>query len=111
MTSSADPSTRAGIPCPFVYANGKGCGGHIVRVEAYKADIEWQIDDSGRWRFGFDPRSHYHLFCSEKGNHAGFKRQDDAQMKFHWRELPSQIRDLLEATDPGPPSGGVPPAS
>jgi hypothetical protein len=70
-----------------------------VRIEAYKADIDWQLGEDG-WSFGFAPRSHYHVFCSEKGNHAGFKRQDDPQMKFHWRELPAQVRALLEATNP-----------
>jgi hypothetical protein len=28
--------------CPFVYASGKRCTGHITRVEAYKADLSWQ---------------------------------------------------------------------
>jgi hypothetical protein len=38
------------IPCPFVYANGKTCTGHIERVEAYKADITWTPNTEGRWR-------------------------------------------------------------
>lgn len=85
------------IPCPFVYANGRACDGHITRIEAYKADLEWSLD-SEQWVVGFAPRSHYHLFCSAKGGHAGVKRPDDPQMKFHWRELPPAIRLILEST-------------
>jgi hypothetical protein len=63
----ADARRGAFVACPFVYADGRACTGHVVRVEAYKADITWSADDEGRWRFGFQPRSHYHVFCSEKG--------------------------------------------
>ena len=31
------------IRCPFTYSNGRACTGHIVRIEAYKADVEWQV--------------------------------------------------------------------
>jgi hypothetical protein len=80
------------IPCPFVYANGKPCTGHITRVEAYKADIAWQRDASGNWRLSIgQPRSHFHLFCSEKGNHAGYNRQDDSRMKFYGNQLPAEL--------------------
>ncbi len=109
MTRSPEPTGTGRIACPFFYANGKACPGHVVRIEAYKADIEWWRDEAGARRFGFAPRSHYHLFCSEKGNHAGFKRQDDPQMKFHWRELPDEIRSLLETTDPRPAELSDPP--
>ncbi len=69
-----EPIAPAQIPCPFVYAKGKKCTGHVVRVEAYKADISWNYRD-GAWRFAVGgPRSHYHLFCSEKDNHAGVRR-------------------------------------
>jgi hypothetical protein len=39
------------IPCPFVYADGRFCQGHIVRIETYKADLVWEMDETGRWRF------------------------------------------------------------
>jgi hypothetical protein len=62
-------------PCPFVYANGRKCTGHITHVEAYKADVSWRPDGEGNWRPSIgEPRSHYHLFCSEKGNHAGYAK-------------------------------------
>ena len=58
----------AEIACPFVYANGRKCSGHITRVEAYKCDVTWTPDADGRWRPSVNEvGSHYHLFCSEKG--------------------------------------------
>ncbi len=100
MPGSSQPTASGQAACPFVYANGKACSGHIVRVEAYKADLDWSLDKSGVWQFSFGPRSHYHLFCSEKGNHAGPRRPDDPQMKAHWRDLPDEIRNILESTEP-----------
>lgn len=89
-----DDTTR--IPCPFVYANGRACSGYIERVEAYKADLSWTEDADGGWRLSWGkPRSHYHLFCSEKGNHAGYKRQDDPRMKVHFRQLPPKLQEVL----------------
>src|SRR5262249_43367634 len=76
------------VSCPFVYAKGKRCTGHIVGIEAFKADIGWSFRD-GVWSFSVDrPRSHYHLYCSEKGNHAGYGRADSDQMKFFYNKLP-----------------------
>ena len=46
------------IPCPFVYARGRRCSGHIVSVEAYKADLLWDFKE-GRWNFSYrGPLSH-----------------------------------------------------
>lgn len=84
------------IPCPFIYANGKKCGGHVVKVEAYKADLSWDRQEDGTWKFGWDqPRSHYHLFCSVKGNHAGYDRPDDPRMKLYFDELPEDLRAVM----------------
>jgi len=86
------------IPCPFVYARGRRCSGHIVRVEAYKADLLWDFKE-GRWSFSYrQPRSHYHLFCSEKGNHAGAFGPDSDQMKFYWQRLPDELQEALESS-------------
>jgi hypothetical protein len=85
------------IPCPFVYAKGKRCPGHVVRVEAFKADLSWSLGDGGRWTFHHgEPRSHYHVFCSEKGNHVASSRPDSDQMKFFWQDLPEQIRNIVK---------------
>jgi hypothetical protein len=84
------------IPCPFVYANGKRCTGHVTRVEAYKADLEWALQPDSTWKFGCAPRSHFHLFCSEKGNHAGYARPDNDQMKLYFNQLPEQLRHYID---------------
>jgi hypothetical protein len=99
------------IPCPFVYSTGKRCTGHIVRIEAYKADVTWCQRNGGAWEFSFAPRSHYHLFCSAKGNHAGPLRRDDVQMKFHWRELHDAVQRLIAMTDVEPTRAPVTVAS
>jgi hypothetical protein len=81
-------------PCPFVYANGKQCTGHVVGIEAFKVDIAWTQQQDGSWRFDAgEPRSHYHLRCSEKGNHSGLRGED--KLKFFLRELPEPLRDVV----------------
>ena len=80
------------IACPFVYANGRRCSGHTTHVEAYKCDVSWTPDADGKWRPSVnEARSHYHLFCSEKGNHTGSFRSDNTQMKCHRNELPDGL--------------------
>jgi len=84
------------FPCPFVYADGQPCGGHIARIEAYKADLEWTCREDGDWTFRFGrPRSHFHLYCSEKGDHSGQLRPSDPRMKFYADELPLDLQDIL----------------
>ena len=99
-SATADAAERPLIACPFVYANGRACTGHVVRIEAYKADLTWSADAEGAWSFDFRPRSHYHAFCSEKGNHAGFRRPDPNALKFWFDTLPAPIQRLLEQTRP-----------
>ena len=49
-----------GEPCPFVYAKGRKCTGHVWRIEAFKVDISWSRADDGKWSFAVgEPRSHY----------------------------------------------------
>jgi hypothetical protein len=91
----------ARIACPFVYANGRVCVGHVVRVEVYKADMDWSVDAEGVWHFGFRPRSHFHLFCSEKGNHAGFRGQDPVALKYWFDHLPEGLQRIIQGTQPG----------
>jgi hypothetical protein len=94
----ATPPINAKEPCPFVYATGKKCQGHIVRIEAYKADISWEVDDkTGIWKFSLGgPRSHYHLFCSLKSNHAGWDRPDSEQLKFYFDQLPASLQAVIK---------------
>jgi hypothetical protein len=99
-SARTDAGERTLIACPFVYANGRACTGHVVRVEAYKADLTWSADADDTWSFDFRPRSHYHVFCSEKGNHAGFRHQDPNALKFWFDTLPAPIQRILEQTKP-----------
>lgn len=86
------------VPCPFIYANGKKCPGHVVRIEGYKADLEWKLKEEG-WSFGCSsPRSHYHLFCSEKDNHAGVRGSDSEKMKFYYDQLPPTLQAAIRDT-------------
>jgi hypothetical protein len=80
--------TGTEIQCPFVYAKGRRCPGHFTHVEAYKCDVSWSPDGDGKWKPSIgEPRSHYHLFCSEKGNHAGALKPDDSRLKFYGDRL------------------------
>ena len=83
------------VPCPYRYKNGKSCTGSIVRVEAYKADVWWVLDQqTGAWSFSVgEPRSHFHLFCSERGNHASKGRPD--ALKYYYRDLPAELRAII----------------
>jgi hypothetical protein len=42
-TKRAYMTTSEKVPCPFVYARGQKCKGHIVRIAAFKADLEWTV--------------------------------------------------------------------
>ncbi len=59
----------------------------------------------GEWSFEWQPRSHYHLFCSERGNHAGYKKTDDERMKFSYDRLPDEVRALIDGTRQVTPGG------
>jgi hypothetical protein len=80
------------LPCPFVYAKGRKCKGNIIRVEAYRADLTWTLKQDGSWRFDWQPGTHFHMFCSEKGNHSGYIVPDSEQMK-SWT-LPPEIEPV-----------------
>ena len=83
------------MKCPFIYSNGKQCQGYISRVKIIKADIELTLSDTSHINeLSIYPRYHFHLYCSIKGNHAGFKRHDSEQMKV-WK-LPSEIWSQLD---------------
>lgn len=84
------------IPCPFTDAEGRRCPGRIVRVKAYKADLDWSENENGTWtlRTGL-PRSRFHLVCSEGGNHSGYARPDDEQMAVYLDQLPEGLWEAM----------------
>lgn len=92
MTATETPA----IPRPFVYSSGKQCAGHIIRVEAYKADISWRSQEDGTWKFDWErPRSHFHLFCSLKNNHAGLKGPD--ALRYFFKQLPKDLQAIINS--------------
>lgn len=94
MSKDLGAATLEKVPCPFVYAKAKRCPGHIVRIEAFKADLAWRMAADGTWSFSIgQPRSHYHLYCSEKGNHSGgYGRPDSEALKFYYQDLPEALQ-------------------
>ncbi len=72
-----------GEPCPFVYAKGKKCTGHIVRIDAFNRHLTWCRADDGKWSFAVgEPRSHYHLYCR------------------YYQDLPPTLRKVVTRFDP-----------
>jgi hypothetical protein len=54
-----------------------------------------------RWTFGIgEPRSHYHLVCSEKGNHAGWGKQDAEGLIFFFDKLPIALQQEIKQGSP-----------
>jgi len=85
------------LPCPYVSPKGERCPGHIVKVEAFNADLSWTFDESGNWTFHHSqPRSQYHLFCSEKGNHADDRRPE--QMKCYLSSMPDDLLIVITSS-------------
>lgn len=70
----------------------------MQRVEAFHADLYWSIGANAKWRFQFRTRSHFHLSCSEKGNHAGTRERDDERMVFRGDRLPPGVEAIINAT-------------
>jgi hypothetical protein len=78
------------IDCPFVYANGRRCTGHIRRAKAYGSR-----GHDGRLRV-----KKYRLWCSEKDDHAGVVSgfEGKQRMEFYPNQLPEGVEDLLWAS-------------
>jgi hypothetical protein len=78
------------IVCPFVYADGRKCPGHLYRARAY----------GPRGPDGFVERSlvkKYRLWCSEKGDHAGAVSDfaSKERMEFYPDRLPRGVEEAL----------------
>jgi hypothetical protein len=101
----------ATFPCPYVYPSGDRYGGRIVKVEAFNTDLRWTFDESGNSIFSHSQRrSHFHLFCSEKGNHADDSHPE--QMMRYTINMPDELlrviassAEQLESAEPIPSEG------
>ena len=80
-----------------MYADGRRCSGYVVRIEAYKADLAWTVRPQSGWSLNLRLRSHFHVFCSRKGNHAGLRRHDASTMKFYYDQLPEALRRIVDS--------------
>ena len=79
------------IPCPFVYANGKRCTGHVRRAKAFGPVRKF----GGRL-----PRAYvrkYRLWCTEKDDHCGILAtfEGKERMEFYPDDLPVETLDAL----------------
>jgi len=81
------------MQCPFIYTNGKRCNGYVNRIEVIKANIKFAVDKKDNLEFsGLNSNHHIHLYCSKKGNHAGYHKLPPEAMKLWLNELPSNIK-------------------
>lgn len=73
------------LPCPFVYANGRKCGGHIVN---------WRLYGGA----SFVTTRKVRLWCSEKDDHEGSVFNGSGKrMEFYPDQLPKPTRDAVFA--------------
>jgi hypothetical protein len=86
-----DGLIKANPACPFTYANGKKCTGHICRAKAFGPRSA-----SGRVERHYVVK--YRLWCSEKDDHAGIGHVGKERMEFYPRELPDEVLDGLWAS-------------
>jgi len=88
--------------CPFTYSNGRKCKGYVKTIKLIKVNVEIDLSEDGKIIDISLERSdyHVHLYCSEKGNHAGYGRRDSEQMKCWWspslEELWGQINKMVK---------------
>jgi hypothetical protein len=99
------PSSSPHIPCPFVYANGRACSGHVVRFESYKAHLAWSRNAEGIWNFAFRPRSYFHIFCSEKATMLGSgaktqTRCNSGSTVYQWKSRKSSSKQTTARPEP-----------
>lgn len=84
------------MKCPFVYSNGKECDGYVKELKIIKANIRIYLTQDNRVTdINFYTPYHVHLYCSKKGNHAGYRRLDPPEMKIWFNELPEEIQEQI----------------
>jgi hypothetical protein len=84
----SSPFEKGTLPCPFVYANGKACTGHVRSYRLY----------GGR---SVAYARKVRLWCSEKDNHAGILATFEAKerMEFYPGHLREDIYQAIEAEE------------
>jgi hypothetical protein len=97
MTGELKDNTTPFMPCPFVYANGKKCGGYIKQVEFIKCGVVFTLNQNGDIiSVGVEtPRYHVHLYCSEKEGHGGIRGHSE-QMKVWYDDLPKELVEKID---------------
>jgi hypothetical protein len=80
----------ATIDCPFTYANGEKCQGHIYRARAYGPK-------RGEFYVTRENVRKYRLWCSIKEDHAGAAHgfEGKERMEFYPDKLPPGAEDML----------------
>jgi hypothetical protein len=83
------------IRCPFVYANGKRCTGHVRRAKAFGPTRKF------RGRLPRDRVRKYRIWCTERDDHAGVvpSFEGKQRMEFYPDELPTEMLDALWGRD------------
>jgi len=79
------------LPCPFVYANGKRCKGHVRRVRAYGRAGRNGLIRPEKVR-------KYRFWCTEKDDHAGMPGggyEGKIRMEFYPDQVPTEYLDAF----------------
>ena len=85
MTSDTD------IPCPFVYANGKKCDGHVYRWHVYGPGHNHRV-------VPYPDARKVRLWCSNYDDHAGAVSSFEGKerMEFYPDEILEKMPELAE---------------
>lgn len=75
-------------PCPFTYADGRECQGHIVGFRAYGPRQGNEVLEVKKVR----------LWCSERYDHQGAVNSwaGKERMEFYPNQLPDYLKPLLD---------------
>jgi hypothetical protein len=80
----------ARVACTHIRASGRRCRGHIIRVEAAKADLSWRRRADGTaWSFDVGQPKSFRLHCS--GSHEA--------LKVAYSELPVALQEIAGLRD------------
>jgi len=93
MSASQKPAAEK-LPCPFVYASGRCCTGHVYQVRAYGPQ-------RGKHYVAREDVRKYRFWCSEKNDHAGAVSSFEGKlrMEFYPNDLAAGVEDFIWASD------------